>query len=117
KVHENLINSIVSKDERGIIDDALELAEDIIPRIELLDVDLLENYQSEVEQNKVKIATVEKELNDYKDTISNININQEAKQEVSGYGIVSLPPNAANGQVEGSIRGETRTNLIKGGND
>lgn len=30
--------SIVSKDERGILDRAFELAEDIIPRIELLDV-------------------------------------------------------------------------------
>ncbi len=113
KVHENLTNNIVSKDERGIIDDALELAEDIIPRIELLDVDLLENYQSEVEQNKVKISTVEKELNDYKKTIQQVNINQEAKQEVSGYGIVNLPPNAASGQVSGNVKGETRTNLAE----
>ena len=41
--------SIVSKDERGILDRAFELAEDIIPRIELLDVELLEDIQGEME--------------------------------------------------------------------
>jgi hypothetical protein len=41
--------SIVSKDERGILDRAFELAEDIIPRIELLDVELLEDIQGELD--------------------------------------------------------------------
>jgi RNase P/RNase MRP subunit p29 len=45
-------NSIVSKDERGILDRAFELAEDIIPRIELLDVELLEDVQDEMFQTE-----------------------------------------------------------------
>ena len=40
--------SIVSQDERGILDRAFELAEDIIPRLELLDVELLEDLQNEI---------------------------------------------------------------------
>ena len=40
--------SIVSKDERGILDRAFELAEDIIPRLELLDVELLEDLQNDI---------------------------------------------------------------------
>src|SRR5690606_10872807 len=52
--------SIVSKDERGILDRAFELAEDIIPRLELLDVELLEDVQNEMLQNQLKVAKVEK---------------------------------------------------------
>lgn len=43
---------IISKDERGILDRAFELAEDMIPRIELIDIDLLENVQGELEYIK-----------------------------------------------------------------
>ena len=39
--------SIVSQDERGILDRAFELAEDLVPRLELLDVELLEDLQDE----------------------------------------------------------------------
>src|SRR5690606_25902003 len=94
--------SIVSKDERGILDRAFELAEDIIPRIELLDIELLENVQSLVQnmqnevqnmqneqaQDRVTIAQIQQEFNAYKAIMSQINVNQEAKQQASGYGIV-----------------------------
>lgn len=110
-------DSIVSEDERGVIDDALEFVEEYVPRLELIDIDSLEHYDSELKQNKVKISTVEKELNDYKRTIAGININQEAKQEASGYGIVNLPKNAANGQVSDiRIMGQTITQLVENGN-
>jgi hypothetical protein len=68
-----------------------------------------------ITEQKLKVATVEKELNDFKSTLQQVNINQEAKQSVSGYGIVSLPKNAANGQVSASVGGLTATNLVKNG--
>ena len=71
----------------------------------------LRNYTEQRQQDQLKVATIEKELNDYKRTIAGININHEAKQSASGYGTISLPPNAANGQVSVSVKGVTRTNL------
>jgi hypothetical protein len=68
-------------------------------------------YTSNKERTDLKIATVDKELNDFQKTLSQVNINQEAKQSATGYGMVSLPKNAANGQVSVSVKGETRTNL------
>ena len=41
-------DSIVSEDERGVIDDSLELITEYMPRLELIDLDLLEGYQSAV---------------------------------------------------------------------
>lgn len=40
--------AIISKDERGILDWAFDLATDIVPRLEGLDVPLLENVDSEI---------------------------------------------------------------------
>jgi hypothetical protein len=74
-----------------------------------------EEYANHQNSNNLKIASIERELNDYKSTMANVNINQEAKQTASGYGIVSLPKNAANGQVSVSVKGLTTTNLVKNG--
>lgn len=40
--------AIISEDERGILDRAFDLASDIVPRLEALDVPLLENLEQEV---------------------------------------------------------------------
>ncbi len=64
------------------------------------------------DSNNLKVAKVEKELSDYKSTMQQLNPNQEPKQTASGYGVVSLPKNAANGQVSASsIKGLTLTNI------
>ena len=48
-VHQSIVDAeLISKDERGILDEAFELAETLIPRIELIDIDLLENVQGEI---------------------------------------------------------------------
>jgi hypothetical protein len=60
----------------------------------------------------LKSAKIEKELNDYKATMQQVNINQEPKQKASGYGIVSLPKNAANGQISCVVKGETLISYI-----
>lgn len=64
------------------------------------------------QQDNLKVATVEKELNDYKSTIDNVNVNQEVKQKVTGYGTISLPKNTANGQVSVSVKGRTYSNML-----
>ena len=66
-------------------------------------------YTSQRQQDQLKVAKVEKDINDYKQVMSQVNVNQEAKQNVSGYGVVSLPKTSANGQVSVSIFGNTET--------
>ncbi len=58
-------------------------------------------------EQKVKVIKVEQELNNFKTTLQQININQEAKQKVSGYDIITIPKNAANGQISVTVRGRT----------
>ena len=66
-----------------------------------------EDYIEQRQQDQLKVAKVEKELNDYKKVMSMVNVNQEAKQKATGYGVVSLPKNSANGQVSVSMKGNT----------
>lgn len=68
-----------------------------------------EDYTTQRQQDNLKIATVEKGLNDYKSTMASVNVNQEAKQKVTGYGAISLPKNTANGQANISLKGNTIT--------
>ncbi len=96
----------VSKEVVGAVN---ELKDEIDPNKEELTQHKLD-YAPQRSQDQLKVATVEKELNDYKNTLAQVNVNHEAKQSASGYGIVSLPPNTANGQVSMSIFGNTETN-------
>lgn len=64
----------------------------------------------------LKTSQIEKTLKDYQATLAGINPNQEAKQSVSDYGIVSLPKNSANGQASVGLKGLTVTNLVQNGN-
>ncbi len=65
---------------------------------------------------QLKIATIDKELSDHANTLSQININQEAKQTIAGYDkILSLPKNAANGNSSFGLKGMTAQNLIANG--
>lgn len=66
--------------------------------------------------NNLKLATIDKELSDYTKLMSQVNINQEAKQTVTGYDkILSLPKNAANGSAGFELEGLTAQNLVKNG--
>ena len=76
-----------------------------------------EDYMQFKNDSTLESVKIEKELNDYKAAIAGMNPNQEPKQKVNGYGIVSLPKNAANGQVSDVvIKGLTATQLVKNGN-
>lgn len=67
------------------------------------------DYATYKDSNSLKVAKVEKDINNYQQTMASMNVNQEAKQTASGCGVVSLPKNAANGQVSVSIFGNTET--------
>ena len=70
-----------------------------------------------IDETRVKVINVEKNISDISKALTNLNPNQEAKQSISGYGILSLPKNAANGQVSDvKLSGVTRTNLVKSSN-
>jgi hypothetical protein len=72
----------------------------------------LNDYASYKDSNNLKIAKIEKNLTDYQQTMAGVNINQEATQQATGYGVVSLPKNAANGQVSASVKGRTLKNEL-----
>ena len=74
-----------------------------------------EDYTSQIQQDQLKVAKVEKDINDYKSTIASVNVNQEAKQKVTGYGTISLPKATANGQVSVSVKGNTLNQLLDNG--
>jgi len=66
-----------------------------------------------IDEQKLKVAKVEKELNDYQKVMSQINVNQEPTQKVSDYGILSLPQNATKGQVSSvELKGHTITQIL-----
>lgn len=97
--------------KRITLDDTVE---ETVNKINENSTDIEENM-SRLEANFIpykdnitlKISKIEKELNDYKATIQQVNINQEPKQKATGYGVISLPPNAAEGQVGVSVKGNT----------
>lgn len=65
--------------------------------------------KSALTETNLRIATINKSLSDYQNAIASINVNQSPKQTASGYGTVSLPVNAANGQISVSVGGNTVT--------
>jgi len=69
-----------------------------------------------IDETRVKVINVEKNISDISKALTNLNPDQEAKQSVSGYGILSLPKNAANGQISVTLRGLTATNIVRNGN-
>lgn len=76
--------------------------------VDILSYKLSKKYTDKrMQEQQVKTAKLEQELKNYKDVMAQLNPNQEVKQSVSGYGIVSLPKNCANGQVSVVIKGYT----------
>lgn len=74
---------------------------------------LAKNYTDEqLEPQRLKVATLDKSLSDFQRTLASVNVNQEAKQTVSGYGSVSLPKTSANGQVSVSVKGNTFSQFL-----
>jgi len=75
------------------------------------------DLSQKVDETRIKVLGVEQDVSNISKVLTSLNPNQEATQSVSGYGIVSLPKNAANGQFSDVVvKGLTVTNLIKNGN-
>jgi hypothetical protein len=72
--------------------------------------------KSSLAETNLRVAEIGKDISDYKQVLSQLNPSQEAKQNTTDYGTVSLPANTANGQVDVSVGGVTATNLIQNGN-
>lgn len=69
-------------------------------------------YATYKDSNSLKVAKIEKDLNDYQQAMAGVNVNQEPTQQATGYGIITLPKNAANGQVSARLLGRTLSNLF-----
>jgi hypothetical protein len=108
----------MSNEIKAVIGQPLQIIGEITPdsvspaQLKAVADDLL----SHKTETATKVATVEKELYDYKSAMQSVNINQEATQKASGFGIVSLPKNAASGQFRDvRVKGNQYTNLVKNG--
>ena len=68
------------------------------------------DLSQKLNETRIKVLDVEQDVSNISKVLINLNPNQEAKQSVSGYGILSLPKNAANGQISAILKGNTWTN-------
>ncbi len=75
------------------------------------------DLSQKLNETRIKVLDVEQDVSNISKVLTNLNPNQEAKQSVSGYGIIGLPKNAANGQISVVVKGLTATNLINGRGD
>ncbi len=79
--------------------------------------DKAEEWANISQAKTLKVTELERELSEYKKTLSLININQEAKQTAEDI-IIHLPKNAANGQAQAKLLGQTYifNQLVNNGN-
>ncbi|SDJ67693.1 BppU family phage baseplate upper protein [Alkalibacterium thalassium] len=76
----------------------------------------LDTAEQDINNNKLAVTRASKETKDLAATLSNVNVNQEAKQTLeTNANIASLPVNAGNGALDATIKGFTATQLIKNG--
>ncbi len=100
-----VLSNLTTTDKTSLVGSINEIEDDLASH--------KESYAQQRQQDQFKVATVEKSLSDYKSTMANVNVNQEAKQKANGYGIVSLPKTAANGQVSDVVlKGRTLKNEL-----
>ena len=93
--------AIISEDERGIIDRAFDLANNVVPRLELLNMDELELYQDAVSSINAVFETVK----DIDERFKRLSVQQQQDSEViiARQGEVDLNTNLQN--IKNSIYG------------
>ena len=82
-------------------------------RVDALEQDYSEHksdYEMHKDTVKLKVAKLEQEVKRYKELYEQSNPTQSPRVTSTGYGVVSLPKNAANGQISVSVKGNTWTN-------
>jgi hypothetical protein len=67
------------------------------------------DLSQKLNETRIKVLDVEQDVSNINKVLINLNPNHEAKQTVSGYGTVTLPKNAANGQISVTVKGNTET--------
>jgi hypothetical protein len=71
------------------------------------------DLSQKLNKTRIKVLDVEQDVSNINKVLINLNPNHEAKQTVSGYGTVTLPKNAANGQFSDvRIKGRTLKNEL-----
>jgi hypothetical protein len=65
------------------------------------------DLSQKLNKTRIKVLDVEQDVSNINKVLINLNPNHEAKQTASGYGTVTLPKNAANGQISASVKGQT----------
>lgn len=85
--------------------------------MDILDIKKAQKY-TDKQVDKLRLTTAKRieNLETKAKALEGLNPNQEAKQTVTGYDIVSLPKSAANGHMGVGLKGLTATNLIQNGN-
>lgn len=90
------------------LNSAKDYADDVLESANSHTDQVASDLSQKVDETRIKVLDVEQDVSNISKVLINLNPNQESKQKVSGYGIVSLPKNAANGQVSGiEIKGGT----------
>jgi hypothetical protein len=68
------------------------------------------DLSQKLNETRIKVLDVEQDVSNINKVLINLNPNHEAKQTVSSYGTVTLPKNAAKGQISAILKGNTWTN-------
>lgn len=102
-------SSIVSKDERGILDKAFDMAEGLLPRLELIDVELLENYQARIAEVETGLAQHKLDYDEQFSNIDFINLSNNLENFLdTGYMVTNLLEN-------GDFHNDTNEWIVAGG--
>ena len=91
------------------LNSAKDYADDILESANSHTDQVASDLTQKLNETRIKVLDVEQDVSNISKVLTSLNPNQEAKQSVSGYGILSLPKNAANGQVSVSVKGNTET--------
>lgn len=73
-----------------------------------------EKIDSNKQNSNLSIAKLKKDLQSYKNTTKNVNVNQEAWQITEGRRVINLPETAGAGHASFGLKGLTATNVVKG---
>ncbi len=89
------------------LNSAKDYADDVLESANSYTDQVASDLSQKLNETRIKVLDVEQDVSSISKVLTSLNPNQEAKQSVSGYGILSLPKNAANGQISVTLFGNT----------
>jgi len=99
------------------LNSAKDYADDVLESANSHTDQVASDLSQKLNETRIKVLDVEQDVSNISKVLTNLNPNQEPKQKVNGYGIISLPKNAANGQISSRLLGQSATNLLGGKGD